>query len=286
MKTALILHYSCSGNTRKMARYFKQQIEKRGWSVKLSGLDTINRKEIPASADLILLGVPVHYWDIPDAALERIRKLPQLTAAFGFVFSTFGSCVCNEVPFRLARELEQKGVFVLGGAQVLMPHSTRIDHGNRIGDTEADFGKGEPTQKNLEMLSQGVKRLLKQIETGTAERIDINRLKPLHTRGRRAWIMNRFMSTDARRSVMPQILHIQEECTGCEACILACPAQAIVLCDKRITIHPSSCKKCYRCMEVCPSRALTTDFEKAVFWTRSIHKFAKNAQTKIIVTPQ
>jgi len=52
----------------------------------------------------------------------------------------------------LAKELGFKNIIILGGAQILMPHSVRIDENTRIGDIDTSFGKGEPTEENLEKI--------------------------------------------------------------------------------------------------------------------------------------
>lgn len=282
MKSALILYYTCSNNTKKIARLLGQQLAGRNWYVARSSLEDFNPKPQLISPSLIVLGVPVHYWDIPDPALEKIKELPRFDNAYGFVFSTYGKCVCNEVPFFLAKALEQKGVSVLGGARVLMPHATRVDPKTKLGDIDPEFGRGEPSKANLEQISSGFEKILTRIENEKPASFDIEQLKQLHTRGKRAGIMNFFMSTSSRRSVMPDIEHNQKKCTSCAACADACSNQAILLNDGMIRFQQKQCTKCYKCMEICPSHALTTDYDKAVFWTKSIHPFASKTDTKVI----
>ena len=282
MKTALILYYTCSNNTKKIARLLERQLSDRNWSTERSSLVDFNPEQQSISPDLVVIGVPVHYWDIPDPALDKIKQLPRFENSYGFVFSTYGKCVCNEVPFFLAEALEQKGVSVLGGARVLMPHATRVDPENRLGDIDPEFGRGEPSKANLDQISSGFENILSLLEKSEPASFDINRLKQLHTRGKRAGIMNFFMSTNSRRSVMPDIEHNQEQCTSCAACAAACSNQAIIIYDGLIRLQHKQCAKCYKCMEICPSHALTIDYDKAVFWTKSIHPFASKTDTKVI----
>ena len=75
-----------------------------------------------------------------------IQNLPQFTDTAGFVFSTYGKCVCNSVPYKLAKELQMKGVTILGGAQILMPHSARLNENVRIGDVEETDTWSPPRQ--------------------------------------------------------------------------------------------------------------------------------------------
>ena len=148
MKKALILYYTCSGNTLSIAEDTGKILKDLNWEVGVFGLRSYNQSKGWFDPDLLILGVPVHYWEIPDAALRMIQRLPQFENTAGFVFSTFGKCVCNCVPYHLAKELQSKGVLILGGAQIAMPHAARMDANTRIGDVEIPFGKGEPTNEN------------------------------------------------------------------------------------------------------------------------------------------
>ena len=65
-----------------------------------------------------ILGVPVHYWDIPNPAKELITKIPRYSNTSAFVFSSFGRCVCNSVPFFLAAELIAKGFKIVEVARL------------------------------------------------------------------------------------------------------------------------------------------------------------------------
>ncbi len=46
------------------------------------------------------------------------------------------------------------------------------------------------------------------------------------------------------------------KCTGCGACLAACPRSAITIVDSRAHIDGSLCDGCGRCVEVCPTKAL------------------------------
>ncbi len=45
-------------------------------------------------------------------------------------------------------------------------------------------------------------------------------------------------------------------CTGCGACISACPVGAIALVDSVASIDPDRCTQCGACVEACPSGAI------------------------------
>ena len=283
MTKALVLYYTCSNNTLKIAEGTEEILQNLDWEVKLMNLRSYSQENISFKPDFLILGVPVHYWEIPDAALRMIRKLPQFQGVAGFVFSTFGRCVCNSVPYYLARELQSKGVSILGGAQIAMPHSAFIDANTRIGDVETAFGKGEPTRENWEKYQSTIQDIAKRIEDGNINEINVDRLKKLHTRNVIGSMMNAFSKVDTRRNVMPHVQYDKEKCIQCHNCISTCDSQAITLSDdNEIVIDKVICRKCYKCIEECSEKALDTDWVKIIFWCRLVHRLAKNNNTMVV----
>jgi ferredoxin len=48
----------------------------------------------------------------------------------------------------------------------------------------------------------------------------------------------------------------KEECTACEECVEACPAEAISIKDEAATIDEGECTECGACIDTCPSGAI------------------------------
>ncbi|MEE9152248.1 MAG: FAD-binding protein [Thermoplasmata archaeon] len=55
---------------------------------------------------------------------------------------------------------------------------------------------------------------------------------------------------------------IEEECTGCESCVDACPIEAIEMVDEKARIK-DNCNSCNACIESCPAEAIL-EIEKVV----------------------
>jgi Fe-S-cluster-containing hydrogenase component 2 len=51
----------------------------------------------------------------------------------------------------------------------------------------------------------------------------------------------------------------KEECTGCEECVEACPAEAITMKDDVAVINDAECTECGACVDECPAEAITDD---------------------------
>jgi ferredoxin/flavodoxin len=283
MKKALVLYYTCSNNTQKIAEVTGEILMNLNWETKVLDLCSYSQTKDSINPDLLILGVPVQYWEMPDAALSLIQRLPQFNNTAGFVFSTFGKCVCNTVPYHLARELQAKGVQMLGGGQIAMPHSARLDANTRIGDVETRFGKGEPTTENREKYKSVVQTIAKKVENGNVDEIDINELKKLHTRGAFASILNLIMTADKRRNPLPFVQHDSEKCKQCYQCIDNCDNQAIKLSEDKVIVKDKNlCRKCYKCVEVCSEKAMYLDWEKVIYWVRFVRRFSKNNDTVLV----
>ena len=48
-----------------------------------------------------------------------------------------------------------------------------------------------------------------------------------------------------------------EECTGCEACVDACPAEAISMQNNVAVINAEECTECGACIDECPTEAIS-----------------------------
>lgn len=280
---ALILYYSCSGNTKYLAEIAQKALTSKRWQAETFHLLDFDKNTYPYNPDLIILGVPVHYWDIPNSAKELIRKIPEYSDTSAFVFSSFGKCVCNSVPFFLAKELIEKGCNILGGCQIVSPHSAKVDGNERLGDLEIEFGKGQPDDVTLDKFITVVRAIAEKVETNNAVQIELEELKKLHTRGVIASFMNNFTSNRERMWFLPHIEHIRTKCDSCNKCIKSCDAHAIkYTSSKEIVINKKRCNKCYKCTDVCPSGALTTNWNKVIFLARAIHLFAREPSTKFV----
>lgn len=60
----------------------------------------------------------------------------------------------------------------------------------------------------------------------------------------------------ARKLIKYYPYPVNKNCTRCNACVQACPAQCISLADKGIVFDYSKCIACFCCQEACPAQAI------------------------------
>jgi len=51
----------------------------------------------------------------------------------------------------------------------------------------------------------------------------------------------------------------EEECTGCETCVDACPVEAISMADGIAKIDQDECTECGTCVDECPAEAISEE---------------------------
>ena len=58
---------------------------------------------------------------------------------------------------------------------------------------------------------------------------------------------------------MPQNMAVtidKEKCTGCGACVDACPVDSLKLADEKAVVDPETCIDCGTCVDECPVEAI------------------------------
>lgn len=287
-RTALILYYTRSRNTARVAGIAEKALVDCGWEVTRMPLARAVEKSTPNTPDLILLGTPVQYWTVPAAAMELIDQLPDFQGSYAFVFSCYGGCVTSNVPYQLGMAMAAKGATVIGGAQFLTPHSCRVNGKLRLGDLDEKFGKGQPDEKTAAEFSDAVCRITQTIESGSAGAVDMKKLK-INTMGILSSVMNPVSPLKMKQKFMPPVAVDPYACDGCGACENVCDTGSIRLNENKVAqIDQKTCYRCYGCMEVCPNEALTTNWKQAELLVRSMQWLARdagNVNHSVIVLP-
>ncbi len=110
-KRALIIYYSQTGNTQKVARQIRDGLKSAGWDVFVSILKEVKAKELE-NYDLVGIGSPVWYEMTPNMR-RFVEELPDQRGRAAFSFCTHGTMPDLYFPLVIPR-LKRAGFTVLG----------------------------------------------------------------------------------------------------------------------------------------------------------------------------
>lgn len=279
-KTAWVLYYSNSGNTKNLADMAATFLVEKTWDVETINLTDFEPEKMK-KPDLIVLGTPIHFWTIPKMAKEGIAKIPDLSSAVGFVFATYGNVFSSGVTYELAKELEKRGATVLGGASLVCPHNFMSEKGKRLGELYPEFGKDQPDDKTLEKYTNAIKDIAEKAEKNDKISFDINRLKspnPFIT------FMDQFIPVEMEVKALSPVNFDISMCQDCGLCVKKCDTKSITEGpDKEKTINQNTCMRCYTCARGCPSGAMKVNWSKNENFLRLAKKIIKSPGSRIII---
>jgi hypothetical protein len=112
-KRALVLCYSQSGFTSRYGRLMACILKDRGLTVDLADMRSFDKKRL-ADYDLILIGSPVFYYDIPSNVSDWLAAMPKITGTPVAAFVSFGGPEGNQhnalchMPFAVSRPIPRR----------------------------------------------------------------------------------------------------------------------------------------------------------------------------------
>lgn len=107
MPRCLMVYYSQSGTTGKVAEHISKGLKAAGYDVDLCNLD---KEKAPDTSqyDLLGIGSPVYFFNPVSNIRRYINSLPQLNGIPAFVFGAYGTDY-GKTPDKLAQLLASKG---------------------------------------------------------------------------------------------------------------------------------------------------------------------------------
>jgi len=246
----LIICFSQTGNTRKIAACIQQGILEATGTCQLCDLKTATQIDLSAF-DLVGLGCPVFYYQEPLNVRDFISQLPELRGKKWFLFCTHGTIMGN-IFHAMTTQLKNKGVVVIGYhdtyADVWMPFYPHPHYTTGHPDNQ-DFKEAQAFGHEI------VKRraCYDAADTGVQPEAIPDE-----------WAQNAALFTPQRMPKMFPPLNIDmDTCTQCQLCEAECPVDGI-----DVTASPprlqTPCIYCWRCVNICPEKAIQADWTDLV----------------------
>lgn len=238
MKNILLIYFSGTGNTRKIARFFQDEFRAEGAKVTLFDITSGDKLPDTRGYDITGFGYPVHAFNPPKIFYRFVRTLGALDSKYAFIFKTSGE------PLRmndgsssaLARLLRHKGYILGAERHYVMPYNIITRHSDAMAKQMYLYARALTKVHAKDILSQRLEE--ERIRLLPALISFVFRIEWLFT-----GMIGRLFSVD------------KTKCIGCNKCVRECPANNIGVVDGEY-VFGMDCAVCMRCAFGCPADAI------------------------------
>lgn len=247
-KRALVLCYSQSGFSARYGKLIACLLKDQGLTADLADMRRFDPKRL-TDYDLILVGSPVFYYDIPENVVDWLSSAPKLTGIPVAAFVSFGgpegnqhNALCHALHLLAEKEAVPVGMEAFRSiAAYPTPDwdSANQKAGEHLPD-EATYNRvREFTRQILESVRQG-QSLAYSSELTTRELV---RMLPL------VWLNKKAISKHTVDAA---------KCIGCRTCVKMCPVGAIH--PEKQFVDRDKCIACFGCLNNCPADAVVIEY--------------------------
>jgi flavodoxin len=245
----LLVYFSQTGNTRKVAEVMAGAFRDRGHTVRTLSMKEVHQPDI-LSCDVLGVGTPCFASQAPAPVKDFLASVAGLYGKPAFVFATSGGSP-GRVLYDLTRIMHRKGASVMAGfmGRGMVHHPAPCLIGRM---------PGRPDRADLERAREFAESFDDHLQTGRPIPVSVGSKDALIP----GWGFYDLVSFIAR----PFLLHIllpepkldRALCNQCRICADECPVGIISL--DPYPVVDSRCIRCYRCQNVCPQAALSSSW--------------------------
>ena len=247
-KRVLIPYYSQTGMTGRYARLIGCLLSERGLSVDLADMRSFG-KRCPDGYDLILVGSPVFYYDIPTNVVDWLTSLPSLSGKPVAAFVSFGgpegnqhNALCHALSL-----LEKAGGVPAGMAAFRSIPGYPTPGWDSANQRSGEHLPNEETYRQVRVFTDQVvdnvlrgKPILYSSEIALREML---RMFPL------VWLNKKAMGKHTVDG---------NACILCRTCVKVCPVVAID--PEKRRVDRDRCIACFGCLNNCPADAVVIEY--------------------------
>ena len=282
MMQTLMICFSQTGNTRKIAECIEEGILDAGAHCELKTLDEVDAGSLP-DYDLIGLGAPVFWYKEPFNVEDFIKALPEQNGRHWFVFCTHANVIGNFFP-SVNEKLNTKGARVIGFhhsyADLTVPFYPKPSYTSGHPD-EIDFEEAKAFGRNIVICREQV------LQNGEAL---IPEPGPVSSG---EWIEeSKTMTREKVSQMLPEFTINMDTCIQCRLCEENCPVGGIDI-DARPPRIQDPCMYCWRCVTICPTLSVEADWEPLVAmapanyasYKKELNKVAARGEFRWLIDP-
>jgi len=247
----LIIYYSLTNATAQIAENISTGLERAGFHVRLCNIKDESLPDLQ-EFDLLGIGTPVYYVQIPINVLECIETLSNEKNIKAFAFLTNSSFAWNAGDM-LKKEIFRRGFSISGwfysnGTGYFLPY---IKQGCLV-------SPGHPTSEDLERAQQ----FGYDMGTGSGESrwMEKTTLPPMIYR-----LEQNLTKRVMIRRIYQKLFYLDKrKCIKCGICVNGCPTQNIIRDIEGCPSWNKSCIMCLSCEFHCPKEAILSPVSWAI----------------------
>ncbi|PKN11073.1 MAG: hypothetical protein CVU43_22085 [Chloroflexi bacterium HGW-Chloroflexi-5] len=247
-KHALILCYSQTGFTSRYGRLIACILKEKGIAADLADMRTFDNKRI-TDYDLIVMGSPVFYYDIPPNVSSFLAAMPKITGIPVAAFVSFGgpegnqnNALCHAL--HLLDDAGGAAVGMIAFRSIPSYPTPTWDSANQraaehLPDASTYMQVRSFTEQVLARISRG-ESIIYESEISARE---VLRTLPL------VWLNKKAI----RKHTVDG-----EKCIRCQTCVKQCPVAAIH--PEKQFVDRDRCVACFGCLNNCPADAVVMEY--------------------------
>ncbi|MDO9577038.1 MAG: EFR1 family ferrodoxin [Candidatus Cloacimonadales bacterium] len=231
-----IFYFTGSGNSLTIAKRIDEKIEDCEVIQVKSSLDFSK----PIAAEILGFVFPVYAWGMPVMFKEFIQKIKIEKADYVFVVTNYGGS-CGNVLGIFRKILRKKGIEIAAFGEVVMPSNYVV-----MGDASSQHKAANILQIAEPVIDDLVQKI--------SEKQAMPMIKVKFSGKFLSAVVYPLFVSNIRKS--DKNFFFTETCNGCGICAKVCPAENIVLNEKKQPVWQHRCEQCHACFHWCPQRAI------------------------------
>ncbi|MBN2159459.1 MAG: EFR1 family ferrodoxin [Spirochaetes bacterium] len=245
-KKAIVLWYSQAGHTERNGKLIGKTLQKLGLAVTALDIRSCDEHTL-AGYELIIVGTPVYYLDVPSNVREWLEQIPAIDGIPVAAFSTFGGPGDNQynTAWYVLKLLAEKGgvpaaIATFGNMSTFAP-TWSLGNEKRILKY-----RDRPNEEIYRQVRGFAKQIIATVQSGTPPSIPKEFYPAEFLKGS---IQVKFTKLMITRHAIDR-----DRCTQCGICAEKCPSGVINIAD--YIIDRKGCIACMGCVNNCPAQAI------------------------------